>query len=514
MPKLIKTYADFRGGLNLDAAVDSLADNELMQADNVDLDERGAFSKRKGTAPLNSVSYGAEVERIIEWPRNDRSKVLLAVVGATLCRIAEDGVKTELKALSEAAIGHFFLNDKFYFTGKEAGIDRYWHYDETTVVEVAPNPDPSNNLTPIKRCRNFIWHPKSFRIFAAVDAGDRAALYYSETNDPSYFKTTSKLYPTTSDGPVVDLDLFGEAMLTIYQNSIWAWKGSNPASDATWEKLPAGQGTTAARSVQLTPNGLTFLGLGGIYTLSPGMLDYNVILLTGEDLVKNRARDKVTSLIRGMVHPATACAVYDKFNQRYLLAYGDDAGNPRNNKVLVLDWGLQSFARYTGLPVNDFCMRSNGDVLIAANGYILRLGQGYRDWDAAAGDYKAIPMAVKSKQWNLDYPLHRKNTFRTFLAAKQYGAETSSVDLTVRCDYKSLIFPGVPLDESFVWGEPWGGCWGDIDLVTREIRCKLKGQRYQVTYGNHRIDEPVTIYGQSFEYKVLRRPKGVKCNVE
>jgi len=48
----IKTYQDFRGGLNVDTAPDTLLDSELTVADNVDLMERGGLSSRPGTAPL------------------------------------------------------------------------------------------------------------------------------------------------------------------------------------------------------------------------------------------------------------------------------------------------------------------------------------------------------------------------------------------------------------------------------------------------------------------------------
>lgn len=510
MPKLIKPYQDFRGGLNLDAAPDNLADNELVQADNVNLNERGAISKRKGTVPLNAASYGAQVERLIEWPRNDGTKVLLAVVGTTLVKIADDGTKTNLKTLDNSEIGYFFFQDKFYFTGKEAGVDKYWYYDGTTISEVTPNAATDNDLTPIKRCRLFLWHPKSQRIFAAKDANDRAALYYSEIGDPAYFKSTSKLYPTTGDGPVYGLALFGDAMLAIYQGSEWAWKGVNPATDAEWAKLPSTYGTVAPRSVTMTPNSLTFLGQGGIISLSPGLVEYNIVLLTGDELIKNRAKDKVSSVIRSIVHPETACAVFDKLNERFLLAYGDDSADPRNNKVLVLDWNLQTFTRYTGWQVNDFCQRANGDLLIATNGYILKTGQGYKDFDPVAGTYKAIQFAVKTKQYNLDYPFHIKKLKRFFLAARQFGEEISSVNINIYLDYKTMFsISSLSLDESFTWGETWGNVWGWSDLITKETKLKGKGQRCQVELTNNAIDEPVVIYGLAFEFKPMR-PKGVK----
>jgi len=79
--KRLRSYADFRGGLNTDAAPDHVADNELVIAENVDLLERGGITKRKGTVKLNQEPYGAPVEQLIEWPRDNGEEWLLAVIG-------------------------------------------------------------------------------------------------------------------------------------------------------------------------------------------------------------------------------------------------------------------------------------------------------------------------------------------------------------------------------------------------------------------------------------------------
>jgi hypothetical protein len=255
------------------------------------------------------------------------------------------------------------------------------------------------------------------------------------------------------------------------------------------------------------------MGQGGIISLSPGLVDYNIVLLTGDELIKNRAKDKVTSIIRAIVHADTACAVFDRLNERYLLAYGDDATDPRNNKVLVLDWSQQSFTRIIGWQVNNFLMRANGELLIATNNYILRANQNrHADWDPATGNYKAIRFNPKFKQWNFDYPFHIKKSKKLLLAAKQYDTDISSIDkLNVTGDYTTKTFSDISLDESFVWGESWGNVWGYADLTTKELKCKLKALRYQVEIDHNTIDEPVTIYGFGFEFK-LKRPEGVKVD--
>lgn len=596
----------------MDAAPDNLADNELMQADNADLDERGAVSKRKGTVPLNTASYDDQVERIIEWSRKDGTKVLLAVIGDKLCKINDDYTKTDLQTLASADMGYFSYADNFFFCDGE----EYRYYDGTTVYPVEmgePASSPTlgksgsgtglaagtykgkvvfvnsagaesqsskeasvtitagqqidwsniqvgpagttkrrlyrtvangsefkqladiddnetttytdstadaglgasitidNDLTPIKRCRIFLWHTKSQRIFAIGDSEDRTALYYSEPGEPAYFKEVSKLYPTTGDGPAYGLALFGESMMVIYQNSNWAWKGVDPNQDAEWVKLPSEQGTVANRTIRLTPNSLTLLGQGGIISLSPGLIDYSIILLTGDELVKNRTKNKVTSIIRSIANRGIACSLYDRINERYLMAYTDTPGAARNNKIMVLDWDLQSFIVYTGLQVNDFCQLSNGDILLASDGYILKMGEGYKDWDCETGSYKAINWLVKSKQYNLDHPFNIKKFKKFFFAAKQFDKEEVNVDIRLMLGYEEVVFSSISLDESFAWGDIWGKPWGWTDLITKEARVKGKELRIQVELSNNVVDQPAVIYGFAFQY-ALKKVKGAKVD--
>lgn len=509
MARLIKAYIDFRGGLNVDAAPDNLADNELELADNAVLDIRGGISKRAGTKPINTVSYNAPVEKLIEWARKDGSTILLAVIGTTLAKINSDGTKTDIIALDDPNIGYFIFQDKFWFTGKQGGVDKFWQYDGLSVSEVVPNSATDNDLAPIKRCRYFLWHPHSQRIFAAGDYQDKTALYFSEPNDPTYFKNTSKLYPVSGEGPITAIVNFGDAVVAFYQRGVYAWQGLDPKTDAVWKRLPLGYGTLSPKTVVLTPASLTFLGLGGIYQMSPALLDYNIVMVANEQLLKNITENKVTSIIKQIKNLSNTCAVYDAFSEKYLLAYNDENAG-RNSKILVYDWVLGSFTRWTGIgDINDFCLCSNGDLLIASNGYILKLREGLDDWDTITGTYKPIEFHIRTKQYNLDYPFHLKKIKKFYLASRQYTDNTTTMDISVIVDYVTKSFNNISLDESLVWGKEWGKIWGWVDYVTKEGRIGLKGKRIQLSIDSKGLSVPITLYGIAFEFKV-RKPKGVK----
>jgi len=496
--KRLRSYADFRGGLNTDAAPDHVADNELVIAENVDLLERGGITKRKGTVKLNQEPYGAPVEQLIEWPRDNGEEWLLAVIGNQLCRIREDqGYTAEpLATVARQKVGYFFLQDKLYFVDGQS----YRVYDGNTVEEVQPVDEPDNDLTPIKRCRFIVRHHNSYRIFAAGDPENVSALYYSEPNEPDHFKAYSVLHPTTGDGPVTALYVFGDALLVFYEHSVWVWRGLDPESDVTWHKIPTGVGTVSPYSIALTPNSLTFLGRSGLYALSPAALGYDVTIQPGDGLVTNLAKNRVEKLIRAMADPTQASAVFDAHNQRYMLAYTDENG-VRNNRILVFDWSVGEFTEYTGLSCNDLLCRLNGDVLGAINQYIIKFGEGYRDFDD-----QPIRMVARTKQYNLDYPFHKKNLLNLYCSFRQPGIGTSEITLRLYVDdilraeiLESALYP------NFVWGiSKWGDIWGFRSTITTRTRIFGKGHRVQVEFRNEQLDDPTTIYGVGFEFRPAR----------
>ena len=496
--KQLRSYYDFRGGLNTDAALDNMLDNELVRADNVDLLERGGIVKRKGYVRLNEEHYGFQVEQIIEWPRDSGESWLLAIVGPNLCRIREDqSYQAEILApVASDKIGHFFLQDKFYFVDGQS----YRVYDGSTVENVEPYDDETNDLEPIKRCRFVVRHPNSYRIFAAGDSQNPKAWYFSEPNDPTYFKETNVLHPTTGDGPVQGLAVFGDALVVFYRHSLWVWRGTDPETDAVWHKVPSGVGTMAPWSVDLTPNSMTFLGEGGLYAISPAILGFDVTIEPTEGMVLNLAKNKVEKLIREIRDPSRATGIFDAKNQRYRLACTDAEG-VRNNQILVFDWNLGAFTRYTGIAVNHFLYRLNGDLLAATNGFIIKMGVGYRDHD------QPIPMDVLTKAYNLDFPFHKKRLLRLYCSFRQPDQETSKITLRLYVDdilRAEILEEG--LYENFVWGKSiWGeAIWGFRNTITTRTRIYGSGHRVQVQFFNDQLDDPTTVYGIAFEFRPSR----------
>ena len=365
----------------------------------------------------------------------------------------------------------------------------------------------NNNLDAVRKCKYSCYHPKSMRAFYTGNPDDPSAVYYSEFADPTKVLNTSIMYPTTGDGPATGIGIFGDSVLVHYDNnSIWKWAGIDPHDDATWTEIPAGVSAVSNKTINLTPNSLSFLSQGAWTAMNPVVLHYSTGMQPGEEVVRNLARKRVEKIIRGITDPRKAVSIFDAQRQRSLLAYTAD-GAVRNNYILVYDWSLDAFTRYTDIQANDLLCRMNGDVLIATNGYILKFNDGYLQ---ANGD--PVRMDIMTKQYNLDYPYHKKRITRLFMTF--WNPEEKESEVTVRVFVDGFMESEIvetTLFDSFVWGDEWGGRWGSRDLITTRTKISASGHRVQIEFINEERDEDgnpedveCIIYGLAFEFRPSR----------
>lgn len=498
MAKQLIQYMDFSGGLNVDSAPDNLADNELETAQNVNLSDRGGFTKRKGIAALNSTSYGFQIEQVFEWLRKDGTAQLMCVGNDDLYEIDNDGILTKVQDLASNTrkVFWFSFRDSLYFGD---GVN-YYVYNGTTcsVVSAASGAD----LTAVKRCTMAIWHAKSNRFMFCGDSQNKLALYYSEPNEPNNVKAVSVLYPTHMMGEITSIREFGDSVLVQYKYGARFWRGIDPTSDVVWEEIPLKQGAMNDGGVSLTPNSLTFPARGGLYAISPTLLSMPASFQASEGIITNLAENKVSSIIRNISNPLYVRGIYDPQNERFMLAYSETS-TTRNDTVLVFDWELQAFTIYTGWDVNDWCLRANGDIVFASNEYVYKIGQGYSD--------NGVPIncVVETKRYNLGFPANRKVNFKAYGHFKPGGNQQSTVDVQISSEDGSVSYSNINLNDSFVWGQNWGGLWGSDKILIKQMKAKLKGNRFQIKFTNNIDEETLTVYGSVFEFKT-RKPKGEK----
>lgn len=114
--KKLHMFADFRGGLNTDAAPDKLSENELLIADNIEISDRGEITKARGFENLHEDPLLGNATQIFEWPRDNGEIITLLVIDGELCKLNEQtGELTVIDSVSLEKISYFFVHDKLYF---------------------------------------------------------------------------------------------------------------------------------------------------------------------------------------------------------------------------------------------------------------------------------------------------------------------------------------------------------------------------------------------------------------
>jgi hypothetical protein len=609
----LQVYNDFRGGWNADAAPDSIADTEMAQADDLDLNSRGGMRRRQGYLRLNAVSYGAQVKQDIEYTKNNGTNQILSLIGSNLCRMNQDDwtIDSVICDMTRDTVPHYFYGDKMLFTdgtdykvydgsalhpvqlakpatvptvtgsnyksdGIFNGTYQCWvtfvqadgfESDPSTVVTVTVGINKTignfynmyystlswsnipigpigtvsrklyrtkagedegrllttiednttttfadsvieddlsvisyliddNDLTKVKSCEFMVYHKKSGRVFTACSTS--ADVQYSEQERPEYFR--AYVTPTSGDGPVIGLSIFGDALVVHYLNGAWVWRGQDPEEDAIWQKLPM-PGAFSHWGIVDTPGSLTWIGPGGLFSVAPGILAYGDVHIT--TAVTNFAEKKVQSVIANMGTHSVISAVYDAMNSRVYIAYPNGTSSTANTHILVLDWTLKAFTRYTNINAVHLLQRKNGDILAATNGYIVKLNGAVND-----PDNKPVTMAFRSKPYSLGYPFHKKRILRLFTEFK--SPENGEVELSFNIYVDSILVYSrnhASLGGDFIWGQSnWGeAIWGQRELMATRSKISQSGHRVEVEVVCDQLDiEDVIVYGFAFEFRPIR----------
>ena len=108
------------------------------------------------------------------------------------------------------------------------------------------------------------------------------------------------LVPTLGEGKVTGLTVFGDSLLVIYQHGMWHWRGIDPEQDVTWKRVPIPLGGISFHTIGMTPSSLTFLGVGGIYAMSPVVLGYDATIQPDSGVLRNLTENKVERVINSI----------------------------------------------------------------------------------------------------------------------------------------------------------------------------------------------------------------------
>jgi hypothetical protein len=500
--------ADFSGGINISSAPDSLLDNEMQVAQNIDPLLRGGFQMRSGIG-LGINFSRANVKRLFDFEYYSSGSRLLKHLALTSAgELVDWNTYSGFTILNTGWVNHIDCEpykNKLYILGSG---ELFKVYDGLNINDVT-NTNPDSNLAAIKRC-TFI-EQRGERLFAAGDIQNPNALYYSEVGDPTYWKTTSIIQAITDDADVITgLKEYHGALLVFKKRTVYAWFGYNPATDVTFKQLNVDTGTQSPRTICNVGNYLLYLGEDGVYALKG---TYENVINT-QKISTNITPDIVRAMHTYYACDDSAAAIYD--NGKYMIAFPlSDAYV--NNTLYVLHTELSDFdagnfcwTQYTGWQPHCFIKSYDGNLYFGSSteGKIYQL---YSSVYTDAGNY--ITVDVKTKPMFEGKPVHLKKYKRGWLWLKQYADSHSSATVKTFVDYIE-VDGDMTADESLIWDDPAGvrswdiAKWDFVDLVTTMFNIKKKGKRISFEIYSTALNQKLLVYGVGFEYKIKKPDRG------
>lgn len=377
------------------------------------------------------------------------------------------------------------------------------------VVNTTVNGQINDNiLSEVKNCTKFIHHTKSGRYVATGNPKKPFAVYFSEPMQLNYFKEFNILNPSSSDGTAVCLVNIIDSVLVGYRHSWYEYTGLDPAVDGTWRKLAIPYGCASEYSVQvLDLYSFVFLADNGLYLVSANVLNQYEIVLQNATSVKNISEDKIYNTIKTIFDKSKCVSVYH--DSIYYLAYNDNVGE--NSKIILYYTDKKAFTLFTGIQVNDFLYRKNGNLEIASLNYALRFDDTvHYDTDVTTGENKRIEFEIKTTNLTLDTFIAEKFIDKIFIQAN-IGAETfdEHLRLLIRIDYLDTDMITIDLSDvnsGLIWGNPWGSPWGNYSTQMQSAFIRMKGNRIGVGLTNKGLEDINTnfvFYGFAISFKQL-----------
>jgi hypothetical protein len=235
------------------------------------------------------------------------------------------------------------------------------------------------------------------------------------------------------------------------------------------------------------------------------------MMITDRNVIAKITDSKVEQVVKSIKNHPYTCAVF--YDSKYYLAYSDEV-EQGNKYMLVYDWNMNNFVRYTGIYTYELLVTLDNKLRAATTNYIAQFNvDAYNDINILNGELKPINIKVETKSFNFGSPIHQKLFHRLFVTSSQNVDKGNVFNLRLRIDYSTIAYLDLDLNaEMFIWGiSQWGGVWGSADMVTQETNIRRKGVRSKICFEANTINtiNSVVVYGIAFEvdYSVARARK-------
>lgn len=291
---------------------------------------------------------------------------------------------------------------------------------------------------------------------------------------------------------IVELKVFRDALIILCKRSVWALYGDGrTAEDYQLKKINVPSGCIAPESVQIAGNYLFYLSDNHVYALYSTEESY----VSAEIISRN-----IEKALKAV--PLKERAVATFFDNKYHLSFPEGT-------TFVLDTMLAnnhnkygSWTRWTNVQANSFLNKDESLYFSSDEGVVFDFKESlYSD------DGKPTPFSMKTKILDFKHDVQVKKIRRLWVVAKQYDNFLSTFQLRGLVDGFSIadLVSGdeISFNQSSWDQSDWdNSTWDFAEITQKELRLRQKGKSIQLIISNEKLDEPITIYGLVFEYKV------------
>jgi hypothetical protein len=504
--KVAVDMKDFSYGMNCHDAANLIPDNAAVDAQDVIIG-RGWVTKRNGYSKATGV-MSTPITSTFYWHKFDGTHEILCVSDGKLYKV-DHGHLTDIpnvdttlgtdvrfvaykdRTLKEAVLIADGGKLKVY---NGTDVREVTAYSPTTAEQESPGLNDIANLTTfrsfvLKNDRIFaLGHPtvKNRLSFCHFDISKGYAMF-------DYWPAIFFIDIAVSDNDeIVDIKAFRDVIIIFCERTIWALNGNGSSlENYTLTKINVPFGCISRDSITIVENNLYYLSIDGVYKLYA--TDFNYVSAEKVSL-------PMEPFLRGISMDNQQKSVGVYFQNKYILSFptGD---------TIVYDLSLPNdtqdgaWYRWTNVQANSWLTEGNALKFSSNKGCIYQfMDNRYND------DGTAIPAKIKMKLYDFGSQVQFKKFKGFWIIAKQYDDESSTFNVTGTIDYIPIDLMDNTTDQSLVWGEGnWGETyWGFIDIIVTPLRVRHQGRNIQLTITSDQLDEPFTLYGVSFLFKLKR----------
>lgn len=204
----------------------------------------------------------------------------------------------------------------------------------------------------------------------------------------------------------------------------------------------------------------------------------------GSSYLQNISKERVNIILQSIKNEDKARAVFDSDTGKFYIAYSDGEGD--NDKILLFDFVQQAFSRYVDVYINDFCKLTDGRLLMASDGHILKWEDDYHD--ISGEEEKIIKMEVETPIYTFGNPLRNKVVSWIFVVFRNYGSNH-------RLNFELIV--DNELKKKF---EAYGDNT-DREYLSLRYKTTYKGRDFKLRIINDQYS-PAEIYAIGFIWKV------------